>query len=206
MEKQVLPIHGDQHCPGGPDPIPCLTNSVPFFRAYKWNAALQTVVNNQDAYIQFDRYQTSDATKMDIDGWIAGTPDVFNEITLSARGLYAISILLGLDEAGAFTGTFGVALEGSTSEFYEAPFTTWQCSERAGDASGGQWGWTFIQSFPPIWREQTVDATSPTPKNLRLNFANNCGSSVDIEECQIEIHLLYEFDYETAEGTIQSQA
>lgn len=25
MSKDVLPIHGPDHCPGGPDPIPCLT-------------------------------------------------------------------------------------------------------------------------------------------------------------------------------------
>jgi hypothetical protein len=32
-ERVVLPIHGPDHCPGGPDPIPCLTSSLPVFRA-----------------------------------------------------------------------------------------------------------------------------------------------------------------------------
>lgn len=199
------PIHGRDHCPGGADPIPCLV-SPPFFRCYKHNVALQTINNGNDTYLTFDRYQTSDATKIDIDGWLAGTPDYFHRINLKARGLYSISILVDPSPVGVFTGTFGVALEGATSEYYAAPFTTWQCSERAGDASSGQWGWTFIQSFPPVWREQTIDATSPIPKNLKFAFANNAGSNVNISECEVEIHLLHEFDYESAEGTIQSQA
>jgi hypothetical protein len=29
-EKFVIPIHGQDHCPGGPDPIPCLSNVFPY--------------------------------------------------------------------------------------------------------------------------------------------------------------------------------
>lgn len=32
MTKLVLPIHGDQHCPGGPDPLPCLASGGPWIR------------------------------------------------------------------------------------------------------------------------------------------------------------------------------
>jgi hypothetical protein len=204
--KEVVPIHGGDHCPGGPDPIPCLTATVPFFRAYRWGVASQTINNTFDAYVRWDRYQTSDAAKIDIAGWQAGTPDFFNEITLSARGLYTISCLFDGSFSGATTGNFGIALEGATSEFYPAPFTSWKIDERSGDNSSGQWAWTFIQSFPPIWREQTDDITSPTPKNLRIAFSNNAGSNFTLSEFEIEIHLLYEFDYETAEASIQSQA
>jgi hypothetical protein len=182
------------------------TSSIPFFRAYKWNGATQTINNTNDGYIYWDRYQTSDSAKINIDSWQAGSPDVFNRINLKARGLYSISCSFDLDPVGTFTGDFGIALEGATSEFYPAPMTTWKCTERAGDSSSGQWAWTFLMSFPPIWREQTVDVTSPIPKNLRIAFSNNAGSNVDVTEFMIEIHLLYQFDYETAEGTIQSQA
>jgi hypothetical protein len=30
MTKVVLPIHGGDHCPGGPDPIPCLGGTFPW--------------------------------------------------------------------------------------------------------------------------------------------------------------------------------
>lgn len=32
-ERVILPIHGQDHCPGGPDPIPCLVN-VPWIAVY----------------------------------------------------------------------------------------------------------------------------------------------------------------------------
>ena len=29
-ERVILPIHGADHCPGGPDPIPCLTDEIKY--------------------------------------------------------------------------------------------------------------------------------------------------------------------------------
>ena len=186
--------------------VEAAAGAIPFFRAYRWAAASQAIANTSDDYVKWDRYQTSDATKIEFGGWQAGTPDFFNRINLKARGLYSISCSFDGSFGGATTGSFGIALEGATSEFHAAPFTSWKIDERAGDISSGHWAWTFIQSYPPIWREQTDDATSPIPKNLRINFSNNAGSTFTLAEFMIEIHLLYQFDYETVEATIQSQA
>jgi hypothetical protein len=185
--------------------------TIPFFRAYRWNAATQSNPNTQDIYIQFDRYQTSDSSKIDSDGWQAGTPDFFNRINLKVHGLYSFSIMFDFSNPSPFTGNFGVALEGATSEFYPAPFHQFTASERAGDNSSGMWAWSFIQSFPPIWYNDSGGgnsdlATSPMPKNLRWTFANNSGGTIGFLDCMTEIHLLYEYDYGAAAGTIQHQA
>lgn len=37
----LVPIHGRDHCPGGPDPIPCLSSSYPYI--YRINETGQTI-------------------------------------------------------------------------------------------------------------------------------------------------------------------
>lgn len=202
--KSPLQIHGADHCPGGPDPIPCL--STPCFRAYKWNAALQTINNLNDGYITFDRWQTSDPSKIDSGGWIAGTPDVINSVDFKVRGLWAITIMVELDPAGPWTGTWGMAMEDEGATLMSPPGVIFPCGEAPGDNSSGFFSWSHIQSFPPIWAEQTTDTLAPDLPNARWTLSNNGGSNVDILYAMLEIHLLHELDYETNAGSIQSQA
>lgn len=189
-----------------PAPVVEATLTVPCFRAYKWNAALQTINNANDGYITFDRWQTSDATKIDSGGWIAGTPDVINSVDFKVRGLWAITIMVKLDPAGTWTGTWGMAMEDEGSTLLDPPGVIFPCGEAPGDNSSGFFSWSHVQSFPPIWAEQTTDTLAPDLPNARWTLSNNGGSNVDILYAMLEIHLLHEFDYEAGAGTIQSQA
>lgn len=46
MSGQVVPIHGRDHCPGGPDPIPCLDTNRPWARIARRFADSNQVISN----------------------------------------------------------------------------------------------------------------------------------------------------------------
>lgn len=189
-----------------PAPTPASeAGSIACFRAYKWNAALQTVANANDDYITFDRWQTSDATIIDGGAWIAGSPDVITTADFKVRGLWAITVMVELSPAGTWTGTWGMAMEDTGATLMSPPGVIFPCGEAPGDASSGFFSWTHIQSFPPIWAEQTTDTLAPDLPNARFTLSNNGGSDVTIDYAMLEIHCLQQLDYEVV-AAIQSQA
>lgn len=189
---------------GGTDPIDAY--SIPCFRAFHYNAATQTINNANDGYITWDRYQTSDSTKIDFGGWTAGSPDTFTIVDFKVRGLWAITVMVDISPAGTWTGTWGIAMEDAGGTFTAPPGTIWPCGEAPGDNSSGFFSWTHIQSFPPIWIDQTTDTLAPDLPSARWTLSNNGGSNVTIDYAMLEIHLLQELDYETQAGSIQNQA
>lgn len=186
--------------------IEASASSIACFRAYKWNAAVQTIADVNDGYITFDRWQTSDATIIDGGAWIAGSPDVITTVDFQVRGLWAITVMVELSPAGTWTGSWGMAMEDTGATLMSPPGVIFPCGEAPGDASSGFFSWTHIQSFPPIWTEQTTDTLAPDLPNARFTLSNNGGSAVTIDYAMLEIHCLQQLDYETQAGTIQSQA
>ena len=43
-ERVILPIHGADHCPGGPDPIPCLSTPAIIFSGYDFSGVGDNLV------------------------------------------------------------------------------------------------------------------------------------------------------------------
>ena len=137
-------------------------------------------------------------------GWLGAAG--FALAFLGTARLWAITVMVELSPAGTWTGTWGMAMEDTGATLMSPPGVIFPCGEAPGDASSGFFSWTHIQSFPPIWAEQTTDTLAPDLPNARFTLSNNGGSDVTIDYAMLEIHCLQQLDYETQAGTIQSQA
>lgn len=206
--------HGWTHAPkaqGGTDPIPGMTG-IPFFRAYAYNLASQTVNDDQQHDLRFDRWQTSDAAIFDSSGWNAGSPDYIDGVFCYQRGLYLINVTVNVDEIPGASGHIAVALEDQGATTFSPPSISMSAVDVAGDGSTGFPSFFFMMSYPPIWvadvgGANSSDTLGPDLPEWRFSIFNNTGASIDIDAgTMVEIHQLYAFDYETAVGTIQSQA
>lgn len=204
-------IHGRDHKPswaaGGPgaDPLDWLESAVgtPYFRAYQF-AQSNVITNNSDAFIRFDRWQTSDAAIMNSNGWIAGTPDYIDTVDCKVRGLYAVTLQVNFTPWGTAGGEIAFSIEDAGATYTEPPTVSMVASAKAGDGSTGFYSWTHIQSFPPIWSEQTTDTLAPDLPSMKFKMFNRESRTITTGLAMVEIHLLYAFDYEPL--AIQSQA
>ena len=175
----------------------------PFARAYAWNYT-NTMGPTQEDRIFFDKWQTSDPAIF-VPLIAAGTPDVMYGIDCMVRGLYAMTVMTDFDPwVGGTTEIMGFSVEDTASTFTSAPVNMQPTSGLAGDNSSGMWSWTHIQSFPPIWHEQTADTLAPDKPSLCFNFYNGRSINVDLFMPMVEVHLLQAYDYEVL--PIQSQA
>lgn len=214
--------HGWTHAPkaqGGTDPIPTSVGVVPCFRAYYYNAATLAISNNSDANLRFDRWQTSDVTIFDAAPyWIAGTPDYIERVDILERGLYAFTIQVNFNATLNAGDEIGISIEDAGTTYTGPPMNIQSAAIKAGDGTTGSWSWTHIQSFPPIWANDSGGANanigqSPDLPQVKIKMFNLTGSSINIDEAYLEIHQLWAFDYDTLRsggtattGAIQSQA
>ena len=90
-EKFVVPIHGSDHCPGGPDPIPCLGGAIVEWGNVAEIVTLSVATGSTGTFIQWQMDRTppgnqyvvsnmaTDATKpfkLQANGWYSFIPDV----------------------------------------------------------------------------------------------------------------------------------
>lgn len=103
MSKQVLPIHGDQHCPGGPDPIPCL--GVQIFRAQKYSLANEVTVTGTSAPIDFDWWENANDSI-----YLPGKPNGNPDPVMGTDLVRYVSLM----QPGRYTFTFRVRIGGGS--------------------------------------------------------------------------------------------
>lgn len=108
MSKEVVPIHGPDHCPGGPDPIPCLEAS--FFRAYlmRYTGSPQstplTGIGTTNVQMRYDWWENGDESVFEPRAFGAGanppvmSTDLLGSIRLYKRGHYTITMAMVLDD------------------------------------------------------------------------------------------------------------
>jgi len=192
-------------------PAPVSATSFPCFRAYAYNLAAQTITNNNTAYARFDRWQSTDTAVINSAGWVPATPDYIVEIDILERGLYAFMFATNFSGGGLNAGDeIGFALEDAGTTYAEPPQLIQSAAIKAGDGSTGMWSWTHIQSFPPIWVNDTGGANvapgqGPDLPQVKLSIYNATGATITLADQMFEIHQLSAFDYETIDSW-QSQA
>lgn len=192
---------------GGTDPI--TVGTFPCFRAYNYAAGF-TISNNTDAFLRFDRWQSSDTSIIAGGGWQSATPDYINEVDVLERGLYAFTIMVDFNATLNAGDEIGLSIEDAGATYTAPPMNIQSAAIRAGDGTTGLWSWTHIQSFPPIFVSDTgganaVAGAGPDLPQVKIKMFNFTGSTITISESYLEIHQLYAFDYETILN-IQSQA
>lgn len=103
-ERIVLPIHGEDHCPGGPDPIPCLVK--PWALLYGGFATCPTgttfpvpwatAIKHNDPDDAFFSWRIDDVGDPGNDRFV---------LTLEREGIYDIDAVISFDDTG--TAPFG---------------------------------------------------------------------------------------------------
>jgi len=197
MSKVVLPIHGPDHCPGGPDPIPCLR--IPYFRM--WQYAVQTTldgVTGDADPLRFDRWETSDTDYFEEPSITPGTPPTIGSVNGKVRGLYIASLQLEFDATLVVGNTIGIGLEDGQGTYTSQPMVVMPAQPVGGDNSTGKYAFTFLQSYPPIWISETTAALAPATPQFRFNAALLNGDATNLTvSAMAEFHLLQAHDYET---------
>lgn len=208
---------GERQLARRPAPVSGGTFSVPCFRAYLYNASGPTVSDNDQGYLIFDRWQTSDSAVITSGGWIAGSPDRIVEVDILERGLYAFTIQLDFNATFNPGDEIYLAIEDAGSTYTGPPMVGQVAQSKGGDGTTGLWSWTHIQSFPPIWVNDTGGANAnagqgPDLPQVKMALFNLTGSSITVSEAYLEIHQIWAFDYDTLRandanhGAIQAQA
>jgi hypothetical protein len=105
VSKAVVPIHGSDHCPGGPDPIPCLTSAIrPWAQLMDGYGGTNAWASATWTPVDFDY-----AAKYDPDdyyfSWVTTDSGTTGNsrfvLTLEQTGLYHIDCVLGIDITGS---------------------------------------------------------------------------------------------------------
>ncbi|MDQ3671685.1 MAG: hypothetical protein M3364_04500 [Actinomycetota bacterium] len=113
MTKTVLPIHGADHCPGGPDPIPCLGGGA-YFRAYlmRYIGSPQPTaiggVGTTNVQARYDWWETSDPSVFE-PRKTADAPDPVMSTDLAWS--------VWLKQPGAYTITMGMRLNDLVTDY-----------------------------------------------------------------------------------------
>ncbi len=178
--------------------------TIPCFRAYQFNQ-WNTILNNNDDYLRWDRWQISDSAAFTAGGWVAGSPDYIIGCTCLERGLYLFHVFVDVSPLG---GKIGLSIEDDGGTYTGPPTVILDNTNRAGDGTTGSLSWTTVMSFPPIWLEQTSADLAPDIARPRIKLLNLTGVTISTQtsETMLEIHRLQAFDYGLNAGTIQSQA
>lgn len=96
-QKTVLPIHGADHCPGGPDPLPCLASAagaVPTPWATARNVTLSTSVASGTAWTNIA------LPDIVVAGSQAALTAVTDGIQIDENGIYLIVLTCGWQSGG----------------------------------------------------------------------------------------------------------
>ena len=84
-EKFVIPIHGGDHCPGGPDPIPCLGNPIAFRATFSGSLS---VGNLSETIILFNTWENEDSSIFG-ETLFSGS---LQKVSLRRAGVYAVTL------------------------------------------------------------------------------------------------------------------
>jgi hypothetical protein len=97
MGKTVLPIHGEDHCPGGPDPIPCLGGPVHWAKVYNSNPIARAAGAGQTLVASYNN------GFIDADSDVL-TLDANNIPQIHAPGIYVVKADVSFGFGGVSTG------------------------------------------------------------------------------------------------------
>ena len=155
-EKFVIPIHGQDHCPGGPDPISCLP--LPYvFRAAQWVTGTTTGTGSDLALAQFDKFD-------DITGPVFGgnlSAGKLLSIEGLLEGLYVVTMNWYWD--GSFNATHGAEIENNLGVGITEPNMVEMPRAMAGHGGGDVvYSFTIIQRYPRLYDELNL-ATPARP-------------------------------------------
>lgn len=138
MTKVVVPIHGRDHCPGGPDPIPCLGADGAFFRAYLMRypgspqAAAISGIGTTNVQLRYDWWENSDPDVFEPRAYTGGSnppvmsTDLLGSVRLYQPGHYTICVGALFDDQ-----YYGHKLEWNDSD---APFGFAESGVGGGDS------------------------------------------------------------------------
>lgn len=190
-ERIVLPIHGQDHCPGGPDPIPCLTNVRKRLVGYVNH--LTTAGNWNETQIGLDTWQNDDPTIFE--EIVPGTgPDAGRLIgcEFNVAGHYAINI--GWTWSTDFDALKAVLLVDSGTNNYPAtPNFGAYCSREDG------WQFTYppvlsvVRGYP-LYPEFTPGADTPPYSRLFWRAGQRSGGDRVVDGGFVEIVYLGEIN------------
>ena len=171
-EKFVVPIHGSDHCPGGPDPIPCLTSNLPWARiSFPFAAAAQSIANNSITNVEmvddynmaageggenyFDR-TTNFNVRIKQAGWYSVTAQVFWAVAVT----WNYSMLIGGSVAGWMPSAPG---------YFDAS-----------GATVNQGVMSYVHAYPANWQ-------------LILGIYQRSGSAKNLDSAYLEVVRLGDF-------------
>jgi hypothetical protein len=147
-ERVILPIHGADHCLGGPDPIPCLGIAV--FRAWKYLQANQTTITSSHTALNWEWWQNGDPsvfeprTPANGPDPVVGT-DLMRYVRLKQPGRYIHTVQI---QPNGTNRTYQLAL----NETPEDPFGDKESLFSGRYDSGGD-GWlsfTIARMYPEV--------------------------------------------------------
>lgn len=158
--------HGHQHCPGGPDEIPCLPRTIPAFVA-RQDAAFTTVTDGSDTVLLWDEWDNSDATVFSEN--TTGSPAKVTTVDLLLPGRY--TLVCGVNWAANFNSQKQLILAGSYDFNNQILYDG---RPDGGVTMTGTWSLLFPAPFeagptPPPWAQ------------VQFQVAQNSGSSRDTD-------------------------
>ncbi len=177
----VLPMHGKQHCPGGPDPIPCLSFST--FRACNFTDEL-LVPDNNETDLTFDSWENNDENIFDV----ALTGGKLITILLLKEGVYSMNCRVtwkaGAGDIGEPTRT-GIVMDDDHVNADQV--THGQANPALGPAG---YVYSLMRTYP-VFRNQDTTSTAPkatiqwsviqvSPGAINQNTENGAETAMEI--------------------------
>jgi hypothetical protein len=164
-ERLVLPIHGGDHCPGGPDPIPCLSSEIPWARRSKgFDASNQTIGTGTLTAVTFNHDYNMGASE-------SGEPyfdAVSDSIEILQDGLYLITGEVIWTTSPSWTGAIG---------YYDSDAGDDHLFAAAAPNSSG----FNVQAFTAVHRYTAASIF------ITLTVMQNSGTTKDIDAAYLEI-------------------
>jgi hypothetical protein len=171
MGNPAIPKHGEDHCPDGPDPLPCL--SRPVIRAS--NSSYQvTVPHLNDQELQFDQYENGDPSTFDV--------------TLSTGRLRFVHLL----RVGVYALTCRVTWESGSGDIGDPTLTEITLSDdyfnqdrqtfgNAFTANAPAYQFTLIRSYPVFRNADVAEAATPPYASILWRVNQSSPGSISQE-------------------------
>lgn len=187
-ERVVLPIHGQDHCPGGPDPIPCL-GVVDYFRAVLFLTIGNAVsVGSTMVDVEYNTWENSNSAVFAPKTSAGADPtegvDLVQQVQLLQDGRYIISwgVYFTTDFDGVVAQFIhdGDPISGRPDVMYHGPSTYGGRTP----SSRGYWTQTISRVYPLL---DPFGSGSWTPV-ISTDVAQTSSANKLVQEAWLEIH------------------